>query len=212
MNVNLTREQQQAMMFQAIGRAITSFATIELWLCNHFALITQMPPQMAKAVFFSARSLRGRLDMLDDAIACAGTAAGFPSLTPFLKVASKRTGQWAACRNMLAHANAGYIDWPQSKFHGQFIMWDSSTADWPNPKTALTMEELENAAGNFGRLSALLMAGYNRSTGPNETVLRECHALVQLLPTKASDPERRQTLLKRMTQLLPDGQYDHRLS
>lgn len=207
MQSDLTKEQASAAMYQATGRAITAFATVELWLCNHFALVTQMQPPMAKAVFFSARSLRGRLDMLESALASAVSAIGFPSLVPFLKVAGNRTGQWSGSRNMLAHGNIGYVDWAQSKYHGQAILCDSSTSDWPDPKRALTLADLEHAATNFGRLSALLMVSYNRTNGPNETTLKECHALALQLPTKATDPERRPQFLKRMSRLVPDGEY-----
>ena len=204
---SLTREQQQAEMFQAIGQAITGFAAIELWLCNHFALVTQMPPHMAKAVFFSARSLQGRLEMFYDAIAAAGTADGFPSLTPFLKVAANRAGQWAGTRNMLAHANVGYVDWADSKFHQQHILWDGGANDWPDPKKGLTLSDLANATLNFGRLSALLLVSYNRESGPNEPTLKECHALVLQLPTQPTQPEQRKQFLKRLSQLIPDGDY-----
>jgi hypothetical protein len=198
-------------MHSAVGKAITAFSTVELLLCNHLALVTQMQPHMAKAVFFSARSLRGRLDMIQDAIAAAGDVVGYPSYMPFLKVALNRAGQWAATRNMLAHANVSFVDYGQSKYCGQAILWDSSVSDWPDPKRVLTLTELEDAFTNFGRLSLLLLTAYSRGKALEETKLKECHALVVQLPTQATSPEQRRMFLKRMSKLIPDGEHKFHL-
>jgi hypothetical protein len=203
----LSQAEKEAKFYEAAGRAISAFGAMEVLLCNHFALITQLQPYMAKAVFFSARSLQGRLGMLDSALAAAGSANEIPSLIPFLKTASKRTGQWSSTRNKLAHSTVSYIDWDASKYHGNYILWDGASNDWPNPKSALTIEDIEIARFNFGRLATLLLAGYNETNPPNETTLKECHELVQLLPTQACEAEKRKRIQVRFERLLPDGSY-----
>ena len=93
MNEPLNQAALEALFYQSIGRTMSAFGIIETALCNHFSLATQMDPLLAKAVFFSARSLRGRLDMLDSVLAAAVSFNEFPDLAPFMKSASKRTGQ-----------------------------------------------------------------------------------------------------------------------
>ena len=203
---------QESVFYENIGRAVSAFGRVEICLCNHFALIGQIEPVVARVIFNSARSVRGKLDMFDALLSNQGSAVGLPSLFPFLKLAAGRIGMWSSTRNLLAHGSVAKIEMVDSKFNGQYIIVDSGSRDWPNPKKSLTRAQVEIATSNFGVLSSLLLAGYNSCSPPTEATLKECHALTEMLPKKAVESIALRDFSKRLGRILPDGEHPFNLA
>ena len=208
MSAPITDQNEQ---FHAkLGYAFEMWSMVETMLCSHFSTLTTMPLERAKAIFYSARSLRGRTDMISAALDVGGSAIGFPTYFPFVKVAVNRTGQWAAFRNKMAHGRV-YRAPPGSPLErlGPSYLVDALD-DQASPKKPITATDLDVAAMNFSRLATLLVVGDNHPTGLDEPRLQECHALVQLLPTKPDEPETRPKIEERFRQLTLGRNWDFR--
>lgn len=94
-------EQLEADLFyQALGRAMGRWSTLEYYLGLMFRQMTNMEEVVARHVFHSARSWRGRYDMLSGALAAS---VGKPGVVASWQCVIDVANRYSAFRNVLAH-------------------------------------------------------------------------------------------------------------
>lgn len=188
-------------LYHAIGVAVERWSFVELTLSLHFQVLTQAKIGIAKAVYFSARSFRGKQDMLDAAIKSVDGVEGFPQYIAYLKAASKRSGQWSGARNILVHGRVMEHSDPKSAYLGRSAIIDA-TEDQNNPKRLMFAPDIVNMAEGFGKLSLLNLVAYRCLFDQKlQKSHQECLELVQLLPNRADHISLPPSTLKRFESL-----------
>lgn len=163
--------------YLAYGRAMGSWAELERSLCLAFTRIAEIPQPLAWSVFYSARSLQGRVEMLQATIPHART---LPAGKDFLTRSSRLVSKWAGARNRLAHdphaIHVGSADDPGGRNITRFI---SST------KTAapVQIDALKNAARNFSFLAMLVSVSFG-----SRVLLRDPELSLAGLDLAPADP------------------------
>jgi hypothetical protein len=100
------------------GKALDAWASLELELSGWFEYLTGMPPNMARAIFYSGNGFATRQSMISSALKAADeewAAAGLPGqpypmprpldqdVSRFLDAAITRAGPYSSARNSIAH-------------------------------------------------------------------------------------------------------------
>lgn len=98
--ITLQEQAEANQFYQEVGRTIGRWSNLEYFLSHMFRHVTQMEEVVARHIFHSARSWRGRYDMLAGALSASESAPGVVSAyTAILE----RANQYSAFRNILAH-------------------------------------------------------------------------------------------------------------
>lgn len=156
--------------YHAYGAAMASWAEIESSMGYYFEKIGNLEPNLAHAVYYSARSFLGRADMLSASIPFAKTV---PDGRKFLMEVVKLTRGWSSVRNMFAH------DIHRITFHaGRSTPF--MTIRSPDG-SVVEIGQVETAANNFFMLSMLLIHARGATKLLREPEL--CLEALKILPT-----------------------------
>lgn len=185
---NLTEAEIEA----ALGNAMLQWATIEQRLFYWFQRLTGLSDRMARAIFYSARSFKGRAEMLEGAISASDLPA--PEIE-FIKSGLDKAIKYNSFRNRLVHGEVAYV----ADNNGR---WQAVLADGKHPldKQAFSVIEaglLSTATANFRQLSKLLMDALYHVLGRQpepEASPERCREQVEALPNQADSatPSRKQ--------------------
>jgi len=162
--------------YHVYGKAMSSWAILEGMLAAYFHAITGMDSQIARSVFYSARSFRSRADLLGSVINHAKTT---PDGKRAIELMVFKSISYSSVRNKLAHD--GHIIRPDTPERVGGIFIRSATGS-----EALSLEHIQLATQNFNNLATAMAF----SSGAR-TLLLEPELSVQLLgllPTNALDP------------------------
>ena len=166
--------------FQSVlGQAVSAWALIEMYLCQHFQTITQVHPDMSRRIFYSATSFQGRSAMID---ACLKGNHISPAYTSFMVAAVKVARDYSRFRNSFIHAEIAGVWVPSSKHFGSFILRQGKSEEFEDKDTTITSQHLITATSNFGRLSTYLLYTLHALSAHDRAPLPKCQKLVEELP------------------------------
>jgi hypothetical protein len=156
--------RQEQDFYEAYGRALAEWAEFEYALSQLFAQVTDMHTTVAVRIFFSVRTSQARIDMLSDALPAQVANSGTLSA---IKALLKKSGQYNATRNKLAHEYAalrvnietGQIDHiltSASKLHD--VMTRAEHLD--RGITTRQLKEIEKSFKKLANFAAKLALGF----------------------------------------------------
>jgi hypothetical protein len=117
-----------------------------------------MNPVVARRVFYSARSLQGRLDMIKAVLDVVQPKPD--SLAPFLRAAIKKAGQYGSTRNMFSHGDAVFMSpATESPWAGQHIIVQGREA-WVTDHAAVLTHEQRKGLPGEGERAGPFSKGY----------------------------------------------------
>lgn len=183
--ITLTREQIEhvnqahAEFHHAFGCAMSEWAGVERSLFYWFTYITRMKSEMARAVFYSARSFNARADMLAAAIAEAKRQTEVE--LEFIRTALKRARGYGGFRNNLAHGEP-IMNIMGPKEAPRAIHYSITQGKKPNLGSDITIADLLTAAKNFHSLKLII----TEALPWEKRVPEECLAQLLALPTQAN--------------------------
>lgn len=160
--------------YLAYGRAMANWAELERALCNLFIRLTGMKSDIAWDIFYSARSLQGRVDMVQVAIPYART---IPAGREFLVRATRIISSYAAVRNSMAHDPHGLqMDMTHPTGMRRYIR-STKKAD------PVFLEHLQRAALSFAWLAILIHVSFG-----SRKLLRDGELSLAALDLLPDDP------------------------
>ena len=171
--------------YKTIGEAMAAWSAVEDGLFEWFKRCTGMQEQLARVVFYSARSFEGRRDMLEAAIPFSPTDE---KTRTAIRKCMLRAGQYAAFRNRIAHRHMLYTYEIQPP---QFVLIEGRTLSGPIEGATLkyvTIEALKIAAHNFRRLTDCILAFHPDWQEP-AVCEQGCLEEILALPTEADSTE-----------------------
>ena len=143
----------------AFGRVLAEWSYIETSLFGIFGLVTGLDEEMARSIFYSARSFNGRSDMLREALCIFGKNNANKVVVGAFNEALTKANQYNGFRNALAHnlpiATA-------TEKGAEIVLVENKQMPENYMKNALNEKALVNAYVNFNRLQNLtdLARGY----------------------------------------------------
>ena len=169
-SINLTKLDSD--FYLPFGRALANWARVEQGMGHWFVRLSGMKEAPGLAVFYSARSFQGRVDMVRALVEFARTV---PAGREFIRDALNVASAYSQFRNRLAHDRHAIqtIHWPHKV---ESARWISS----PQGRPDIGKEALEIAADNFGFLANVMIASLGRGKLLVEPELSR--ALLSLLP------------------------------
>lgn len=169
--------------YKALGESMAAWSSVEEGLFEWFKACTGMHERLARAVFYSARSFKGRRYMLEAAIPLSPcnekTRTG-------IRKCILRAGQYVAFRNRVAHRHLAitYEITP-----AQFVLMEGRILYGPQePGNCVTINDLRNAADNFRRL-ADCMFGFHPEWQAPDVCEAGCLEEILALPNSADSTE-----------------------
>jgi hypothetical protein len=166
--------------FLAFGKAMAAWALIERALYNWFEHLTLLDANLAKSIYFSAKSTPNRLDMIRAAL---DTLELDENEQAFIAEAVNVVGKYSSFRNKLAHG--------EFTFDGEIV--ETKHTIRKTKGEAINREELRVASQNFFELTNLLntalgfVQGYPES---EDESLEICLAQLRELPAQAKSKVR----------------------
>jgi hypothetical protein len=165
--------------YLAYGRAMAGWSSVERSLGGVFARITHLSDPVATAVYYSAKSLQGRVEMVRAVIPFARTV---PPGREFLTRSCSLISSWSATRNRLAH--------------DPHVLHVDQTDDIARPKVTrkissmkaaepVELEHLERAQLNFNFLAMVIAISLAQ-----RRLLRDPELSLALLDLLPADPAR----------------------
>lgn len=178
----------------ALGRAMAKWAMIEQRFYFWFSDLTQMTPEMSRAIFYSSKNFAGRVDMVDAAV---NTAQVDERYKLFLKAAIKKARQFNSFRNNLAHGEPVFDMYPNSPTFKQTVLVEGKD-NLPSPPVGIPVSTLDIATANFGELARLLIDPLMHLQGTyddDDSSPERCREQIQALPHEADSkrPENPET-------------------
>jgi hypothetical protein len=178
-------------LFVSYGHAMVCWAHLEAMLYRWFALITNMPDAMCRAIYYGARGFAARAEMLEAAIEYATILSGDDTL--FLSEALKKARGYSGFRNKIAHGEPHMaVSKPGGEYKATFTVVQGRESPL-NRQVSISIEDIGTAADNFRQLAVCI---HDRM--PNANVGRiqfqspqECLSQVRALPNEPngkSDP------------------------
>jgi hypothetical protein len=183
----LTAEQQLQignLFHQKLGQCVASWSFVESSLCTYFTRLTQMHPVTARRIFYSATGFDARAKML---IAAIGSVKTEPDISAFLNKIVGKARNYAGSRNAIMHGDVMFVGFEGSKHYGQYIILQGRQhwhADPPD-SDVITLENLNMAAENFGRLAACILVSLNWDGKTAEKSPLRLIELIEKLPKEA---------------------------
>lgn len=152
--ITLKEQLEADLFYQALGRAMGRWSTLEYYLGLMFRQMTNMEEIVARHVFHSARSWRGRYDMLSGALAAS---TGKPGVVDSWQCIIDVANKYSAFRNVIAHDHVqlGAHD-PRTGTRLLCIRRPISDLSFRSKDPWYHRGHLETAADNFFLLGALV--------------------------------------------------------
>lgn len=175
---NLPAEQRFVYTY---GQAMLQWSYVEDRLFMWFRHLSGMKEDMARAVFFSARSLQGRLDMVNAVIAEKvndGSLAD-DNLATISEIV-KKTALYASARNSLAHGLGIFVNDPSGAL--KLILVQGKHKVQERPSLGIAEARILIMGMNFEKLQDLMMRALRTYVSGGSTPIREFLELLALLP------------------------------
>ena len=165
---------------RALGEAQAEWSSVEDALFEWFKQCTGMPAQLARAVFYSARSFEGRRDMLRAVIPFSRcdekTRTG-------IRLCMTRAGQYVPFRNRMSHGYPIFLGGEKP----QFALTEGRSLDGPVENAGyVTVDDLTIAAVNFRKLVDCTL-GFHPDWQPLPVCEQGCLEEIQGLPIAANE-------------------------
>jgi hypothetical protein len=160
---------------------MAAWSAVEDGLFEWFKRCTAMQEQLARAVFYSARSFEGRRDMLEAAIPFSSCDE---KIRTGIRKCMLRAGQYAAFRNRIAHRHMLFT---YELKPPQFVLVEGRTLSGPS-SNYVGIEALKIAAHNFRRLTDCILAFHPEWQEPS-VCEQGCLEEILSLPTAADSTE-----------------------
>jgi hypothetical protein len=177
----------EAPFFEAYGRAVLAWAELEDMQVLLFRQMTGMPPNIARPVFYSAKSYSARADMFEAAISPSHLSDPEKRLA---QVLCRKARSYCGFRNHIVHENTVCSSIRHKEGYDHTIHIQAPK----HPKTApdvpkVNLVQLENAKINFRSLTyCFLYAVMRVKTPAGQEVLDLCQARVLELPKLPESP------------------------
>lgn len=145
-------------LYRAIGKAVSEWASLEFGLSVAFSLRLGMGNLAGYHIFFSARSFRGKRDILVSALRELQPPEGHPSSTrhQIFMSACKKADKWSSVRNKIAHEMpfvSSDGDRAISGIEPHVSHKDSAIRE----KQKMLKEHILESAANFEKLFGIIM-------------------------------------------------------
>jgi hypothetical protein len=167
--------------YKDVGRVVAAWADIESVLFAWFGRLTNTDKDMAAAIYYSARSFQGRLDMLDATVRVAEMEF---SAREFLKTALRIARQYSVFRNAVVHGVPEHVVNKTSRYFGQHVIMATITTEVETAPDIITREHLAAARGTFIKFTrSLALVGQWENHEDGMTLSPELHhELILRLP------------------------------
>lgn len=169
--------------YKTLGKAVAAWSAVEDGLFEWFMQCSGMHLQLARAVYYSARSFEGRRDML---IAAIPFSPCDEKTRTGIRLCLKRAGQYLEFRNRLSHGHHLYVE--KSKEH---VFAEGRTLS-NHQLSYVATGDLRIAADNFGRLTDCIL-GFHPLWQSQDVCDQGCLEEIQALPIAANSIEPSQT-------------------
>jgi len=184
-------DMQQAASFiflHRYGYAVACWARVEDAVYSWFALLTRMPDEMSRAIFYSGKGFMARADMIEAAILADKKRT--PQQIEFIKEAIKKARTYSVVRNKIVHGNP----MPTLTVEGGPDVVDinytiSQAKSLYRKESDISLEQLGVAGQNFTKLSRYMVAALPTTAAKHAKPPEECHALVLALPSQPHDKD-----------------------
>lgn len=170
--------------FHSYGIAMAQWAYVELRLSQWFEELTGMSEDMARTIFFSARSFQGRSDMVDAAIRETERLELLHEPTrELLELAITKAVAYSGTRNAMAHGLVvGHLG-DDGSFTSRIVQGKHRVEE--HRSVGLTLDEINVAERNFQKLASILIRGLKAHRAKDQLLLQECLEQARLLPSEA---------------------------
>jgi hypothetical protein len=149
MTVDYKLVEKAAAEFHLVyGRTLAQWALVEAALYDWFQLTTNMKEEMARSVFYSAKSFAGRADMLEAALA---TSDHSPEVLKFVGAVVKKARTYSSFRNQITHGEMMLSLKAGDPTAAQYILVQGKVVI----DHGISIQELNNAGLNFLNLRKL---------------------------------------------------------
>ncbi|MBR1236169.1 hypothetical protein [Bradyrhizobium sp. AUGA SZCCT0182] len=190
---NIRDEIQQRASFEFLHRygfAMACWARVEQSMYHWFALLTGMPDDMSRSIFYSARGFIARAEMLEAAIGTDKKRT--QAQISFIKAAAKKARTYSTFRNTVAHGeprlNAqtdGSLDDGADVIDAHYTLNQGKSLSSTEPP--VTIGDLGVAGDNFKKLSRYMIWALPTTSALHAKPPEECLALVLALPSRPHD-------------------------
>jgi len=184
--MNEDPKSQDFLFHSRIGRAIMQWGQVEAALCLFFSHFGQMPPKVARRIFYAVDGFRPRSNLLK-AVLTTSPSTEPAEVVDFLKSILGRAQTYSGSRNMIAHGDVVTIRDPGSPYNDQTIIIQGREiwrADMPREEV-ITSDDLQTACANFTLLGTLLFGVLNWRDPNQHPSPKELQQLACLLPNPA---------------------------
>lgn len=168
-----------------MGRAATTWATVESSLATFFTRLTRMESTLARRVFYSARSFQGRIDMLQSVLACPTVRFAIPEERDYISLALKRATGYVFVRNAIAHDLVFFFGFDGHEHSYKHVIVEGKYDRYLGGENALTIEHILKFHKNISHL-VMLNTLFLQGKGDQE-LLAQYHAMLARLPKTPCD-------------------------
>lgn len=182
-----------AQFYQAYGEAMLAWSTLESELATVFSFLTNIPPDMAIQLYYSARSFTARMDLFKAGLTASGAPAELKSFARGLITQAKKYSEY---RNKFAH------DQPLLSQHGhpaQFtVLMVDGRGQFQPPQvkkkyieSAVPVDDIGAATRCFRQLASLtrdFWARHMTRTASLGTLRAQLREFPTLPPAKGQSP------------------------
>lgn len=181
----LKTNQAHAEFHHAYGCTMAQWGGIERALYYWFFYITQLTDDMARAIFYSARSFSARADMLQAAIDHSTKLDGGQS--DFIKRALKRALGYSGFRNRMAHGEPimNIVERMGQPREINYSIVQGKTSK-VIPDAEISIEDLATAATNFHALQLIIIDAHPTLDTKHHKSPSECLRQLNALPIQAN--------------------------
>lgn len=180
--ISFAEQVEADLFYQALGRTIGRWSTLEHYLGQMFTRVTNMEEVVSRSVFHSARSWRARYDMLMSAL---DASASKPGVVESWKSVVSMANSYAAFRNVLAHDHVQLAG--LNKANGaRLLVIRSAQADLraSDRSPFYHRNHIENAGVNFHLLGATVVHAIAHPEGDQLGSPERLQWLLSLLPAQ----------------------------
>jgi hypothetical protein len=171
---------------EAFGRALSAWSSVEEGLFEWFKLCASIQNEnLARAIFYSARSFAARRDML---VATIPFSPFNKKTREAIRLCLKRARTYSEFRNRFTHGHPSYLQGDHGRCGDEFVFAQGRTYYDHDPDDYITIVDLMAATANFRALADLLLGFHPEFQAP-DVCEAGCLAEIQALPNEANSME-----------------------
>ncbi len=201
--INLSEyDKREAAFSVAFGKVLMEWAYVENSLFLLFEHLTGLPEALARALFYSARSYNGRVDMISAIMDVSNKAIENPIIKEIAKEAISKANKYVAFRNSLAH-NIAIASATENG--AVIVLIEGKHGTEYGIKSGILIDHLEIAANNFNKLSHIIKMLIHASKLQYSERIPEFLEQLRMLPNAPSqkEPSIKQVKCQRQRKFVP---------